>query len=246
MLDLDDWDAKPQARAMRGLRWVTVGVWLAAAVTGCKKPIADDPKLSPLMNAARVNDIERARRLIRSGADVREKTGLGQTALYEAIERQIREDNVPMVRLLLDSGVDPREKMIFGQSALNLSMSRDYANPEVTLLLIQRGAEVERGCPLDGDGQVAAATMESSVAVMRALLTRGASPNCQFRGMTALHWAALNGQADRVAVLLAGGADANIKNIRGQTALDVATTTNPDARVQADFEKTRQRLHQAK
>jgi ankyrin repeat protein len=81
--------------------------------------------------------------------------------------------------------------------------------------------------------------MDSSLEVMHALLARKALVNCQDKtGATALYWAALNGQADRVALLLQYGADPHLTDKQGKTPLDYAKTTNPERRVQDDFAKT--------
>ena len=56
---------------------------------------------------------------------------------------------------------------------------------------------------------------------MRELISRGSPVNCQFRGASALYWAALNGQYGRVGLLLKGGAEPR------QVDLDAANTTTP-------------------
>jgi tankyrase len=76
--------------------------------------------------------------------------------------------------------------------------------------------------------------------VMQALLERGANPNTKSHsGETPLYYAALNGMVDRVQLLLQYGADPTIRDSSGKSAIDVAQTTNPDAAVRKDFEKTR-------
>lgn len=65
----------------------------------------DDPALTPLMNAARDNNLLRVRDLIAHGANVEQKTADGRTALYEAIERlDLNADNLPVVDALLKGG----------------------------------------------------------------------------------------------------------------------------------------------
>lgn len=65
----------------------------------------DDPKLTPLMNAAEHNDLARVRTLLAQGADPRASTEQGKTALYEAIERtDLKADNLPIVDALLRAG----------------------------------------------------------------------------------------------------------------------------------------------
>lgn len=204
----------------------------------------DDPRLTPLMNAARHNDLARVRTLLANGADVKARTAQGETALYEAIERiDLNSDNLPTVDVLLEAGADPNETETYALSALSISLTRDYANPAVTMRLLSAGAIVPHDGG-DGDSLVSLATQESSPEVMRALIQRGAPVNCRYRGASALYWAAINGQTDKVQLLLQSGADATIQ-IDGKTLLEAATCTNPDRRVQADFEKTRRLIRAA-
>jgi uncharacterized protein len=204
----------------------------------------DDPRLTPLMNAARRNDLPRVRALLANGADVKARTAQGETALYEAIERlDLRADNLPIVDALLEAGADPNERETYGLDALSISLTRDYANPAVTLRLLKAGASVPSGCG-DGDSLVSLATQEGSLEVLHALIERGAPVNCRYRGASALYWAALNGQTDRVELLLRSGADPTIR-VDGKGLLEVATCTNPDRRVQAKFEQTRKLLNDA-
>ena len=207
---------------------------------------AQEPAVSsmtPLMSASARGDLKAVKHLLNSGADVRLRTKDGETALYEAIEwRHPKQSNLPIVEALLHAGANPNETEIYGLSALQVSLTRDHINPDVTLLLLRSGAKVPRDCP-KSDSVVSLATQDSSLEVINALIEKGAPVNCQDEhGQTALHWAALNGQADRVALLLKNGAEVGLINSEGKTALDVASTTNPDKRVQASFASTRAEL----
>jgi ankyrin repeat protein len=199
----------------------------------------DDPRLSPLMNAAAHNDLLRIRDLLAKGADVKQQTARGETALYEAIEwNDTRIDNLPTVDALLQAGADPNEREILGVNALTISLTRDHSNPAVTLRLLQAGASVPRECG-DGDSLLSLATQDSSLNVMRALIEKGAPINCRYRGESALYWAATNGHADRVALLLQSGADPTHQD------LEAATCPHCESSVQRDFAKTRELLNNA-
>ena len=230
------------------------GIVLAAIIVlvSCRTatPLAykDDPGLTPLMNAAWHNDLPRVQELLSHGANVAERTSNGKTALYEAIERtDLNADNLPIVDALLKAGADPNEAEFFTSNPLSISLTRDYANPSVTLRLLQAGARVPRDCPAGNseDSLLSLATMDSTTEVMRELIARGSPANCQYRSASALYWAALNGQSDRVALLLQSGADPRQRVADGKTILDIASTTSHDSRVQRDFEKTRQLLEEA-
>ena len=227
-------------------RQLATTIILLFASTVVAQQRGKQPQLNQLMNAARKNDLAQVRKLLASGANVNERTNNGETALYEAIERlNLNSDNLPVVKGLLDAGADPNETSIFGSRPLMLSLTRDYGNPDVTLLLLRSGAHVPRGCDRD-DSSVSIAAQNGSANVVDALLKGGAAVNCQaVGGQTAFHWAAMNGFVDVVSVLLKGGADPNLRNTEGKTPLDVAVVTNPDTRVQQQFARTRDLLQTA-
>jgi ankyrin repeat protein len=237
-----------QSRIMFPFRASSAVLLIVLLCSGCHTYAShgykDDPKLTPLMNAAWHNDLPRVHTLLAQGADVNARIAQGQTALYEAIERtDLRADNLPIVDALLKAGADPNEKEIYGASALSISLTRDYANPAVTMRLLKAGASVPHDCG-DADSLLSLATQESSLEVMRALIERSAPVNCRYRDASALYWAAINGQRDRVELLLKSGADPTIR-VDGKTLLEAATCSNPDRRVQADFEQTRKLLQVA-
>jgi ankyrin repeat protein len=225
-------------RRIRAIAWAAF--WILA---GCQQRVAADKKeLTPLMNAAAQKDLPRVRRLIEQGASVNERTDRGETPLYEAIERQPpnnHSDNLPVVRELLNAGVNPNEVEIFSMNALLVSLTRDYANSDVTLLLLTAGAKPAQKCAT-GDSEISLATQNLDVEVVRSLIAHKAAINCQDQhGVTALYWAALNGHAGLVALLLQSGADRALQDLAGHTPFDVANTTSADANIQAQFARVR-------
>jgi len=213
----------------------------AGALQACRG-YKDRPDLTPLMNAAAHRDLARVKELLAHGANVNLRTDKGETALYEAIERRdLSIDNLPTVDALLKGGADPNEREIFGASALSVSLTRDHANPAVTLRLLQAGATVPKECG-EGDSLVSLATQQSSLEVLRALIDRGAPVNCEYKGASALYWAAINGQVDRVTLLLQNGADPRIDS---KALLEAATCPNCDPRVKTNFAKTHDLIENA-
>jgi hypothetical protein len=236
-------DLRRRKRALSGSVFMLLLI-LAGALQACRG-YKDRPNLTPLMNAAAHCDLVRVREQLAHGADVKQRTDKGETALYEAIERSdTSTDNLPTVDALLKSGADPNEREIFGASALSISLTRDYANSAVTLRLLEAGAIVPHDCG-EGDSLLSLATQDSSVEVMRALIDRGAPVNCESRGASALYWAAINGQADRVSLLLQSGADPTIQ-VGSKTLLEAATCPNCEPRVRANFAKTRDLIENAR
>ena len=98
------------------------------------------------------------------------------------------------VKALLDDGADPNTQDEFGNTAL-------------------MSAAVNNDPPMD-----------TYTAVVEALLTAGANPDTQHRifGQTALMSAVTNGDLPTIRALLAGGANRNLRDARGRTALDRA------------------------
>lgn len=224
---------------------IVVTIVAFAWFTGCAaQKYKDNPRLTPLMNAAARDDLARIRVLLASGADVKARTADGETALYLAIERSDPlVDNLPTVDALLKAGADPNEREIFDASALSISLTRDYANPAVTLRLLEAGAVVSHKCG-EGDSLVSLATQDSNLDVMRALIDRGAPVNCRYRGASALYWAAINGQNERVALLLQSGADPTIQ-VNGESLEEAATCSNCNPAMRARLATTRQLLKDA-
>jgi ankyrin repeat protein len=209
------------------------------------KRYKDLPELSPLGNAARHQDLPRVKALIQAGADVNAAEKNGETPLYDALECEMKCDNLPVVEFLLDHGAELNGARVGWGTPLTFSLTRQYGNAAATITLIRRGSIVSKSCNGE-DTDLSLATQDSSLEVMEALLNKGADPNCRdSHGIVALYWAVINGQADRAELLLRHGADPNVKqppigdSSKLVTLLDCAKGTNPERRVQQNFEQTR-------
>jgi ankyrin repeat protein len=187
---------------------------------------------TPLMMAARSSDLSSVRKLLMSGVDVNARDINDSTALHYAAASC---GDVRVVKVLLASGADVNARNKKNVTPLLDSINMACDKTDITLILIQAGADVNVAESGDGDTALWIATTESSSEVVEELLKKGANPNAQATGVgwigyTPLHMAALNGLTDRVQLLLQYGASVNIRNARGQTPLDVANKRSPETR----------------
>lgn len=180
---------------------------------------------TPLMSAAEKGDLSRVEELLAKGADVNVANSDGYTALYYAVQS----GNLRSVEVLLKAGADVNARTRKNFTPLMASINMAWGKPDITLALINAGADVNF---TDSDGETALwiATTESSDQVMEALLKKGANPNVQVKdnGETPLHEAAANGLVDRVQLLLKYGANPAIRDAAGRTPFNVANPKWPE------------------
>lgn len=189
-----------------------------------------------------IEDAEKVRALIAKGADVKARSGDGQTAILMASEQA---SDSEVVRALVEHGA----KATADQGTDPLVMAARNADPAAMRALAeQRGGKFPPGA-LTGAATVDClacvrmilkgsfskeilsaalrnASTTSSLAIMNALLAAGADVNGKDStfGFTALILAAYSDYAEteRVKLLLDHGADMNIRDNKGDTALRVA------------------------
>jgi ankyrin repeat protein len=173
-----------------------------------------------------------ARLLISAGADVAVVDGMKMTMLHAAALG----NDAETVRLLIDAGLDVNATDFQGFTPLIYATSN--GNLAASRLLLAGGADVNA---VSGDGafqKVKAGTLAQgrftplimaapfgSTELVKTLLDAGAKVNAQdVRGMTPLMLAVATDRQNPevVGALIAKGADANIKSLAGETALDWA------------------------
>ena len=184
------------------------------------------------------NDAEAARLLVGAGADVDAANRYGATPLWMAAERSAA-DEVGVLGFLLDAGTDPNAPALGAGASPLMAAARGGGAAAVTLLLAH-GADVDArdGWRRQTALMMAAGNHEPHPEVVRILLAHGADVHVRSRsaaeapfagagmravgGMTALHFAARQNDAESVRLLLGAGARADERAPGGITPLRMA------------------------
>jgi ankyrin repeat protein len=153
----------------------------------------------PLTVAALYGNLDSARLLLESGADVNRETPRGT-----AIGLAVLKNDADLVRLFLDAGADPSLEERRGASLLELATSMKH--DEIVRLLTERGGKAGAG----SGRALYVAAMAGDTESVRRLIGAGAEID---RPMDAygspLAVAAENGHTETVSLLLEAGADAD-------------------------------------
>jgi len=203
----------PQGDGTTALHWAAykddlelAKVLIAAGATPRVKTRLND--ITPLHMAAKNGNSAMIDLLLKAGADVQAATTTGTTPLMNAAASGHSE----AVRLLLDHGADPNAKDVNqGQTALMFAAALNRA--DVVRVLAARGARLNVSSLVPDPYNIRkdAPATESTKLRGKGVLELG--------GMTALQFAARDGQMAAIQALLDAGADVNIP-----TASDHATT----------------------
>ena len=208
---------------------------------GAKATAANSFGITPLSEAAANGNAGIIELLLNAGADPNALSAQGEPALMTAA----RAGNPEAVRVLLKHGaaVDARESWK-GQTALMWAAAENRA--EVVKALIEAGADVnarstewpeEKKRPSNGNivstrprgglTPLLFAAREGALASMQALAKAGADLNLtEPDGTNALVMALINAHYDAAAFLLDAGADPNVADKYGRTALYAAIDMN--------------------
>jgi ankyrin repeat protein len=213
-----------------------------------KADVAGPEGTAALMWAASRNDVQMADLLLGAGVDVKAANEYGATALYTAaanadsamivkllgagadanahllsgetpLMEAARQGNLETVRALLTAKADPNaHEGKGGQTALMWAVSNSQS--AVVGELVQRGADVNARAK-SGFTALMFAAQQGDVASARLLLDAKANANevIPKSGATPLIVASAVGHPEVVELLLASGADPNVKDANGFTSL---------------------------
>jgi ankyrin repeat protein len=176
-------------------------------------------KNTPLLAAACKGQVDLVRLFLDKGADVNVGGFGNETALTCAFKNHHTE----IMNLLISRGADVNVKRSGGDTMLITAVSRGD-DPSVTELLLKAGADVHVS-DFAGRAALDIACDKNALKVIEVLAKHGANLNRKNPkdGGTALMFAAANGRVEAVKLLLQLGADPNVIDDRGLTALKYAT-----------------------
>ncbi|MEZ5288361.1 MAG: ankyrin repeat domain-containing protein [Vicinamibacterales bacterium] len=193
--------------------------------------------VTPLMEAARVGQVEIVKALLARGASPSaHERARRQSALMWAVSRR----HTDVARALVEAGADLGARTV----ARTVSVMLDRGPGREAKTSMQHGAQVQQGgftalhfaaqsgdagsaalladagAPLDdraadGNTPLVLAAFSGHGEVARLLLEKGADPNADGAGYTALHAATLRADLATVQALLANGADPNARLAKG-------------------------------
>ena len=153
-----------------------------------------------------------------------------QTEWYEWTEAE----NIEGLRLALSEGQDIDEIVLYGRTALTLCAKKDLLR--VFDFLREQGADLNK---IDGNklSPLMTAAFFNSKRVLQKLLSRNSAERFieteNEEGMTALHYAAMNGSAFAIEKLIQAGADVNCRDNKKRTPLHYCVCSGSPAAVAA-------------
>ncbi len=169
---------------------------------------------APLADAVEKMDRARIRTLLQQRVDVNAPQVDGMTALHWATYN----DDLETTDALVRAGADVKAPNRYGVTPLSLACTN--GNGTIVELLLKAGADSNAALP-GGETPLMTAARVGSLNSVKTLLAHGATVDGKDdrRGQTALIWAAAEGHANVVEVLIEVGADFRIRLASGFTPL---------------------------
>jgi ankyrin repeat protein len=192
---------------------------------------------TPLHNAARANDLAAVQKLLRSGANPSAANRYGITPLSLAVENR----NSEIFEALLKAGADPHAMLPGGQTLL-MTAART-GNASIVKTLLDRGADPNARENTNGETALMWAAEENHQEAATLLVAHGADINARSKALeyktdrfglegvltilprgnlTALMIAAREGSVAAAQALAEGGANLDLTDPDGTTALELA------------------------
>ena len=204
---------------------VSCGPPAPAAIPGAAEiNVVDADGMTPLMAAVQARNLPRANKLLAPGADPDAAGGGGQTALMLTwmVPGQA---GVDLTKTLAAASKDLDKANVQGQTALMAATG--YNRPDIATVLVKAGASVAAS---DAKGRTPlfyAAAFGQDAALVSLLMKKEAEvraagkavPAANADGLTPLMEAASSGNLPIIAALIAGGADLEARDYRGETAM---------------------------
>jgi uncharacterized protein len=184
--------------------------------------------------AVRADDVEMVRLLLAAGAKVNAANRYGVTPLSVGATNA----NPAVINILLEAGANANASLLEGETVL-MTAART-GRPEAVELLLDRGADPNAKETGLGETALMWAAARNHAAAIRTLIGRGADVNARSTvlkfarprtpitvlprgGWTPLMYAARQGAVEAALVLVDAGADLNMTDPDGTTALVLAT-----------------------
>jgi uncharacterized protein len=178
-----------------------------------------------LVDAAKNQDTESVRALLKQHVDVNAAEADGTTALHWAAHW----GDLDTVDALLHEGANATALNRYG--ATPLSESVRIGSGALIEKLLQAGADPNTLTTAQAETVLMKASREGNVEAVKVLLDHGAEVNAKenFRGQTALMWAAAEGHTDIVSMLATHGAELNVRSYDRDTSLPKMAAGTPAA-----------------
>lgn len=191
---------------------------LTVSVGSTPSPRVDASLNGPLHDAAAANDTRRVKELLDRGAELENRGFQGRTPLVTATKNRA----VDAARVLIDAGADVNAKDDIEDSAYLYAGAEGY--DAILRMTLEHGADLRSVNRFGGTALIPAAE-HGSVSTVRILIKAGVDvDHVNTPVWTALQEAVVYGDGsqkyqDVVGALLVAGADPNIRDAQGRTAL---------------------------